>query len=178
MPTSPTGRNRPQRGFTLIELSLVAVLIVVLAAVAAPAFAGFWRASQVKSCAWQVAALARTARDYSICRGTRSSLEYDSEARQFRLTAESDPANAPDQFSEVRLARAQPVKVPDAVETVDVSVEGRTGDQEWPLMFFPDGQALEARIVLEAQPNAALSVQINALTGQAKVIEGDVREQK
>jgi Tfp pilus assembly protein FimT len=158
-----------------VEVTLVALLIVVLAAVTVPAFAAFWRATQVRTCAWQVATLARRARDYSICRGVRTSLEYDSEAREFRLAAESDPANAPGTFEQLKLAGAQPVKVPAEVEVADFSVEGKAADQQWPVIFFPDGQALRARIVLEVQANRFFSVEISALTGQAKVTEGDVR---
>jgi prepilin-type N-terminal cleavage/methylation domain-containing protein len=164
-----------QTGFTLVELSVVVLLIVVLAALTAPAFAGFWRASRVRTCAWQIATLARRARDYSICRGMRTSLEYDSEQREFRLTAESDPTNAPGEFEQLMLAGAQPVKVPDEVEVADFTVEGKAADQGWPVMFFPDGQALEARIVLDAQPDTFFSVEISPLIGQAKVVEGDVR---
>jgi len=167
-----------ETGFTLVELSLVTLLIVVLAAVTVPAFAGFWRASQARTCAWHVATLARRARDYSICRGLRTSLDYDSEGRRFRLTAESDPANAPGQFDELRLAGAQTVTLPDDVEVADFVVEGQAADQGLPLVFFPDGQALQAEIVIEAQPDRFFSIEISPLTGQAKVVEGDVRAQQ
>jgi len=177
MRTLPTGRkNRKAGGFTLVELSLVAVLIVVLAAVAAPAFAGFWRATQVRACAWQIATLARAARDYSICHGAQASLEYDSEKREFRLAAESDPVNAPGEFADLRLASAQPVKVPDAVQDVEIWVEGQAWDQDRPPVFFADGQALHAQVVLQTESGNALSVEVRALTGRARVVEGDVHE--
>jgi len=176
MPISPTGRNRSERGFTLVELSVVVLLIVVLAAVAAPSFAGFWRASQARNCAWQVAALARRARDYAICHGVRAAVEYDEARGQFRLTAESDAPDAGGNFEQLRLAGAQPVGIPEAIERVSVSVEGRETGPDWPVVFFPDGQALAAQIVLEG-PQGALSVTVAPLTGRAKVVEGDAREQ-
>jgi len=178
MPTSPTGRNSRQGGFTLVELTLVVVLMVALAAVAAPAFAGFWRASQAKSCAWRIAALARAAREQAICRGARTSLQYDAEAREFRLAVEPDPVNAPGEFEGLELASARPAGIPDPVEAVDCSVEGQAADQARPVIFFPDGQALEAEIVLQASNGPAFSIKISALTGQARVIEGDVRKEE
>jgi prepilin-type N-terminal cleavage/methylation domain-containing protein len=177
MPISPIGRNRSERGFTLVELSVVVLLIVVLAAVAAPSFAGFWQASQARNCAWQVAALARKARDYAICHSVRAAVEYDETERAFRLTAESDPVGAPGQFERLRLAGAQAVTVPDAVERVSLSVEGREAGPDWPIVFFPDGQALAAEIGLEG-PQGALSVEVAPLTGRARVMEGDAHEQR
>lgn len=153
------------------------VLIATLAAVAAPSFAGFWRASQVRNCAWQVAALAGRARDYAICHSVRVALEYREAEQQFRLTAENDPINAADTWEPLRLAGAQPVAVPDGVEQVALSVEGRDAGADWPVVFFPDGQALAADIVL-LQSRGALTVTVAPLTGRAKVVEGDAREEQ
>jgi len=61
------------------------------------------------------------------------------------------------------------------VEVADFTVEGKGADQGWPVMFFPDGQALRALIVLQAQPETFFSVEISPLIGQAKVVEGDAR---
>ena len=177
MPISPTGRSRSEGGFTLVELSVAALIIVVLAAVAAPSFAGFWRASQARNCAWQVAASARRARDYAICHAVRVALEYDEAERTFRLTAESDPTDASAGWQPLALAGAQPVSVPDAVEGVALVIEGREAGFDSAVVFFPDGQALEAEIVLEGS-QGVLSVTVAPLTGRSKVVEGDARTQK
>jgi prepilin-type N-terminal cleavage/methylation domain-containing protein len=177
MRISRTGRNRRgRRGFTLVELCVVALLIAALAAVAAPSFAGFWRASQARNCAWQLAALAHRARDYAISHAVRVAVEYRETERNFRLTAESDPTGAPGVFQPLALAGAQPVGIPDAVERVALSVEGHEASPDWPAVFFPDGQALAAQIVLEGS-QGAWTVDVVPLTGQARVVEGDAQAQ-
>lgn len=179
MRTLRTGMNEKSNdrwGFTLVELSLVCVLIVVLAVMAAPAFTGFWRANQVRSCAWQIATLARRARDYAICHAVRTACQYDPVQREFRIAAESNPSDAPGQFEPLSLASARPVRVPDVVDNVDLLVEGEEAQEDWPIIFFPDGQALRGEVLLEAEPDKGLSVEIVPLTGRAKVVEGNVRE--
>ena len=178
MRISLTGRSRiSKRGFTLVELCVVALLIALLAAVAVPSFAGFWRASQARNCTWQVAALAHRARDYAIAHAVRAAVEYREPERAFRLTAESDSPDATGVFQPLALAGAQRVAIPDDVQEVAVSVEGRPASADWPIVFFPDGQALAAEIVLRGS-QAIWSVEIVSLTGQARVVEGDVQEQQ
>jgi len=176
MRTSTTGTDRSRGGFTLVELAVVTLLVALLAVAVAPSFASFWRASQVRNCAWQMAALARRARDYAVCHAVCVAVEYDDQERVFRLAAEGDPEDAPGEFESLALAGAPALQVPDAVAQVDVSVEGGAADEDWPILFFPDGQALQAEIVLEAAAGNAFSVEIAPLTGRARVLATDVRE--
>jgi prepilin-type N-terminal cleavage/methylation domain-containing protein len=172
-----TSPGASERGFTLVELSVVALLIVVLAAVAVPFFAGFWRASEERNCAWRVAALAHRARDYAISHAVRVALEYREADGQFCLTAESDDVGRQGDFQQLQLAGARPVSIPDSIEQVDVQVEGRDAGPDFPIVFFPDGQALAARIVLEGS-QTDWSVEIVPLTGQAQVTQADAQSQQ
>jgi len=183
MPGLTHGRSRcairagtGRRGFTLVELCVVVLLIVTLTAVAAPSFAGFWQASQARNCAWQVAALAHRARDYAISRAVRVALQYDETQGRFLLTAEVENASDPADFQQLQLAGAQPVTIPDAVTNVAVTVENGQAGPDLPIVFFPDGQALAAHILLTGS-QGAWSVNVVPLTGQAKVVEGDAESQ-
>jgi prepilin-type N-terminal cleavage/methylation domain-containing protein len=170
MRISTTGTtSRDERGFTLIELCVVALLIAAIAAVAAPSFTSYWRASQTRNCAWKVAALASAARDYAITHASRAAVIYQDE--QFQLAAPSDPADPSSEFAPLSLAVARPVSVPDTVDRIEVTVEGHTGDTDWPLVFFPDGQALAAQLVLEG--GSSWTIEVTPLTGHVKVTAGE-----
>jgi Tfp pilus assembly protein FimT len=161
--------RRERLGFTLVELCVVMLLIVALTAVAVPSLAGFWQASQARNCAWQVAALAHRARDYAISHAVRVALEYDQAQGRFFLSVDGENAG---EFQELQLAGAQAVTIPDAVASVDITVEDGEAGAALPVVFFPDGQALAARIVLEGA-HGGWSIAVVPLTGQAKVSASD-----
>jgi hypothetical protein len=62
------------------------------------------------------------------------------------------------------------------VQDVEIWVEGQAWDQDRPPVFFADGQALHAQVVLQTESGSALSVEVRPLTGRARVVEADVHE--
>jgi prepilin-type N-terminal cleavage/methylation domain-containing protein len=79
-----------QRGFTLLELVMVMLLLCVAAAIAVPAMRGFGEGQRVRGCAAQLISLGQLARTQAVTRGVSYRLNVDPESATYWLTAERD----------------------------------------------------------------------------------------
>jgi prepilin-type N-terminal cleavage/methylation domain-containing protein len=85
--TSTTGRrNNPRRGFTLLELILVMVLLAVVAGIAAPSLRGFLHGRAEVNAASQMLALGQYARTQAIGAGQLYRLNVDALSGTYWLT--------------------------------------------------------------------------------------------
>ncbi|HZV02275.1 MAG TPA: prepilin-type N-terminal cleavage/methylation domain-containing protein [Planctomycetota bacterium] len=85
------------RGFTLIEILLVCLLVAALAAIVAPSLSGSNQRSHLDATARAIVALSRAARAKASAEGRAYFLVVDGERREIRLSRARDPLVAPDQ---------------------------------------------------------------------------------
>lgn len=79
-------RRLDEKGFSLIELLIVIMIITVLITIALPSF-NQWRTSlSHKDAAWGMAAQLRLARQLAISNNLESRVEFGIAAKQYRLT--------------------------------------------------------------------------------------------
>ncbi len=83
------------RGFTLLELILVLVILGMSAMIAVPAMAPFARGRKMTDTSGQLLALTKFAQDMAVTEGKSVRLEIDTAAGVFALLAEKDGVYAP-----------------------------------------------------------------------------------
>lgn len=127
------GRRR-SRGFTLLELVLVMMIICVVLAMAAPSLRGFFASRQTADEASRIVALAEFARSQAAAQGSPHRLNLDTESGRYWLTVQVGGAfvDLPSEFGRVFV-------LPDGtraewVEPEDVAQRGY-------IEFEPDGRA-------------------------------------
>ena len=76
-----------RRGFTLLELIVVLLVLSVLFAMAAPTMSGFGAGRQAKQAASQIVSLARWAREQAISEGRAYRLNFDPAEQSYFVTA-------------------------------------------------------------------------------------------
>lgn len=81
-------RAAPQRGFTLLELTLVMLIVCVLLAISAPQLHGFFGSRQTADTATNVLSLARWARNDAISSGRTCRLNVDPANGMYWLTVQ------------------------------------------------------------------------------------------
>ncbi len=124
------------KGFTLIELALVAATIGVLMVSAAPQVQRGWSSIRTEQTAFAVAQSLRAARALAITKNCVVDWTWDAGVGKASLSSQKTPTCSPDDLAD-RLTRFRPISKP-----IHVVV------QQSPLSFFPNGTTSQTTTLL------------------------------
>lgn len=156
------GRRAGARtGFTLLEVSLVIVLMLLLGAVVIVSMEGAMRQTQVDESVWRMESLVRTVRAQAAISGRRFRLRFEGDTAQPVVLIERDGLNQPNVFEpyqewwtrQAQLeqgARVVGCELLGASSPVEVEVGSDSEKQLPSITFCPDGGCDSARIVMAA----------------------------
>ena len=172
MTTSPS-RNAPRRaGFTLYEVIIVLIVLLLVSAVVVPSFSGFLPSFRVRKAGDGLLAAFSKARADSVLTSRRFRVVFTKNPATYRIEYEPDPMNSPSTFrrlpGEWGAANELPVGVTFA------TLEGTQPDSETTedcLEFSTDGTAPEAKIVLAHESGDQVTIEIDPADGRARVVE-------
>lgn len=181
---------RSIKGFTLIELTIVLIIMSFLFAVAGPRIAKGLSGLSLTTSAKKVAAALRYARSQAVNKSQAYSVIIDREHARVVIRGIPKPATLPpDDIAQEEFAAeedtAEPspevahevklVPVADGITFQEISIGGYEftgGREELPQMiFFPDGTSLGGEIVLANNREQAYIVGVDFLTGVVSIAE-------
>jgi prepilin-type N-terminal cleavage/methylation domain-containing protein len=179
-----------RRAFTLVEVMLVLVLLVVIASLTMPIFEGGFASVRLKRSTDQVLAAWSEARAQAIDSG---------QVFQFRFQPETGYYRTERWYAEDVLPAIEPtteipenVALPDQIVFVEGDVEefdpltgevvtlmAQGGSDGWssPILFFPDGSTSTASVLLRNDRKVFQRATLRALTGVGRVSELLTEEQ-
>lgn len=143
-----------QRGFTLIELMVVLVIMGLIVALGPIAFRNAMPALALQASARDAAATFREARSIAIRDNTEAFVLIDVEARSLRL-GETDAVHELEPNLGLELVAAASEKIDDN--------QGR-------IRFFPDGTSTGGRLAL-TQNERKLYIVVDWLTGRVELVQ-------
>jgi prepilin-type N-terminal cleavage/methylation domain-containing protein len=178
------GAQRP--GFTLIELSVVLLALVIVAAAVVPALHGAGRQEDLAGVAARVAASARFARDEAVERQMPITLIVQPELPAVRLAVDgtagpqtmggqSPLLSLPSAFAFVRLPQRIHARLEAVPETLNgsVPVMPASGGELPSLRFPPDGRTAGGAVLLTDDRGRTLRVAVTPDTGRVSVESGN-----
>ena len=180
-------RNRGgKRGFTLIELMVVIVLISILTAMIIPEMRGTFQDALLRSTARKLVDILTLANSRAITTGTLHVVQLDLRGGRYRIAKGARGAE------EIGNAAAQEVsggqgdidsrisvrvrKVADGPdeESEPVSESQKGSEKPVPdgdISFYPDGTADAAEILLRDRDGFRLALRINSATSRVQIVE-------
>jgi type II secretion system protein H len=178
-------RNRSNlRGFTLIELILVMIILTIVAGAVAPMLRGFTAGRSVANSARAMLALAQYAHTQSMSEGRAYRLNFDTTSGAFWLTADSDGNfNPPPNDFGSRQTLDQGVKmqvdITAPVVPLDEQQTGPTGMQtpqqqqapsEQYVEFDPSGRTQQFSVTLADQRGSVIGLACASATDQLRIL--------
>ena len=176
MPTSRAG-VRSERGFTLIELTMVILVIGIVGALVLPRFGGLLDRQQLRRTVNVVRGMVRQLHAKAALTKRVYRLTFDLDEQQLTVCfLESLPAtgSADDACVAEPSREMRGYTMPDAVQLLDVvSFEGKKVREGTAMTHFhPTGLAEPSVVHLQTPDEAHVTLFIEALAGRVKVVYG------
>lgn len=165
--------RRHGRGFTLIELILVLVLIGVAASVVAPTMTSSAANAGLNAATRNLLSLVKFARSTAVSRHWVCRLEWNPEERQWRVTAEQNHGTDPGLYNAVETPGRIREFVPRGVEVTGFRVirQGIELETASYIEFRPDGTSDEAYVYFMDGRERVKTVGLIPVSGQALVAD-------
>ncbi len=141
-----------QRGFTIMELMIVLVMVIIISALAVPNFSAGIPGARLKAAARDVASALRYVRSEAIARAQPTEFSLDVEGHTYQVSGRDRVYAVSD---DIRLR----------LYTAEAELQGGA---KGAIRFFPDGSSTGGRITLEADAQRQM-VDIVWLTGQVVI---------
>ena len=153
-----------KRGFTLLELILVMLILSTVLAMAAPSLRGFFGSRKTHDEAAQILALTQFARSLAISEGIIYRLNFDTRERTYWLTAQQSGT-----FEKLKTEFGQVFTFPNDIIAELEDVEKK--DDEMFLEFTPQGTVTAGTIRLIDRRGLVLEVTCPTITESFFIIE-------
>jgi prepilin-type N-terminal cleavage/methylation domain-containing protein len=160
------------RGFTLLEVLIVLVIVTLLIGIAIPNFRGAFEQSKLETGSRTLATTFGTAQHLSVIHRLMFQIKFDIYNQEYQIVPESgflkDNEDLPN------FARRH--KLPDGVKfgSINISTPGApdTGGNLEYLAFYPNGSSDGATITIYDESGAIVTLQVMKATGLVKISNG------
>ena len=171
----------PEKGFTLIELILVLVIIGFLTSLVAPAITSL-AGLKLKTATRKMAAGLRYARSQAVTTGSEYQVVFDIEKGEMivePLKEEEKPysddyedGEEEEEVSAKRMKKRKTYKIPKEVRLARVVIDGEeiTEDQAW-IDFYPNGSCSGGEIFLMDEKEREYRIALEFITGVVKITD-------
>jgi len=156
------------KGFSLIELMVVLILISLSVALVAPSLSRFSRTAELKGAAQRVSAILRYCRSEAANRGQTYQALFDSNLREIRVQSMAFKGED-EEAGEVK-SPTKTYSLPEGIRMKEMNIPSSQNTSGYPqIEFYPNGGSNGGAILLDTQDRTGYKIKVDFLTGMVKV---------
>jgi type II secretion system protein H len=159
-PACVPGRTGRNQGFTLIEIMLVVVIILIAIGVAVPAFRGTLQSTQMKDAVRSTIRMSRFARNMAILKQTDCTLEFTDSRIELRYASTNEPSSTRRFPEDIQIELFENL----SIET-DEPMEAQTAG------FYSNGTVDGFKLTLQDSKNRTQTIICKPITGKVVIEE-------
>ncbi len=174
MKTSLAGKtSEGERGFSLLELVVVLVLLSLCIALMAPSLSRFSKSLELKTAAKKVAAILRYCRSEAIIKGKVYQVLFDSNLMEVKIqSTDGNELQGEDEKKE-RTALQKSYVLPAGVQMKELNMESGQYPTDVPAIeFYPNGASNGGDLLLDTQTQKGYRIKVQFLTGTVVIEKG------
>lgn len=161
------------RGFSLIELVVVLVLISLSLALVAPSFSRFSKGVELKTTAQRVSGILRYFRSESIQSGKVYQIIFDPGLREVNIQVlESEEEGAAGKGKDEQKSAKRSYPIPAGIQMKEFNIPTPEFQSDLPTIeFYPNGGTNGGSFILDAQDQRGYRIKVYFLTGIVEIEE-------
>ncbi len=157
------------RGFSLIELTVVLILISLSIALVAPSLSKFSKSVELKACSQRIAAILRNYRGEAVNRGKVYQVVFDPKRIEVRIQSVGEEGE--EGAGEKKDGREiKTYKLPSGIQIKEIEAGLLQYPSDLPAIeFYPNGGSNGGKIIIDTQDNEGYRIKVDFLTGNVKI---------
>jgi general secretion pathway protein H len=158
------------RGFSLIELVIVLILLSLSVSLVTPAFSRFSKGIELKAAVKKVSGILRYYRSEAVQKGKVQQVLFDPDLREVRVQS-LEPAED-QEGTEKREEKSWPKKypLPEGIQMREVKIASPQYPADSPAIeFYPNGGSNGGSVLLDRQDHKGYRIKVYFLTGMVEV---------
>jgi len=159
-----------RRGFALVELVVVLVLIGLSLALVAPAFSRMARSVELKAAAQKISTILRYYRSEAVQTGKTQQILFDLDLRQVRVQAvEIQIAEGEGEKKEISVP-SKIFMLPEGVQMKELKIPTPQNPADSPVIeFYPNGASNGGSLLVDRLDHKGYRIKVNFLTGAVEI---------
>ena len=159
-----------RRGFALIELIIVMIIIAISVALVSPSLSRFSKTAELRSTAQKIAAILRNSRSEAVNKGRIYQVLFSPEMREVKVRWMKP--NEEEGEGEEKKEKPSPAvyAFPEGILIKEVELKaGQYGSEVPAIEFYPNGGSNGGSFLLETEVDKGYRIKVNFLTGMVEI---------
>jgi len=158
------------KGFSLVELSVVLVVIGLSVSLIVPSFSRFSKTMELKGAVRKISTILRYCRSEAVNKGQTYQIVFDSDLREVRVQKTESSEEREEELKKEGKAVRQMYHLPGGINVKEVNIASPQYSSDHPTIeFYPNGGSNGGSFLLNSEERGGYRIKVHFLTGMVAI---------